>query len=158
MTVDHGSRENNAQVDTLALRICSAFQCIEADVLAVSRALSLTEQALAKKVGVQDVERVRLSIWSEWPEHARQTMTQAATVLFSNSDAIRGFAFDQYVVLKFSDFEPTLLAHELRHVTQWEQYGNRFEYMTEYIRQIIESGYRNSFFERDARAFESFAK
>jgi hypothetical protein len=50
-----------------------------------------------------------------------------------------------------------LLAHEFRHVFQYEQNGSIAGFLPVYLQQIVALGYRNAPFEVDACAHESAA-
>jgi hypothetical protein len=47
-----------------------------------------------------------------------------------------------------------LLSHELRHVHQYEDAGSIAAYIPRYLGQIVDVGYFDAPFERDARAHE----
>jgi hypothetical protein len=49
---------------------------------------------------------------------------------------------------------PRLVSHELRHVYQYEQHGSIAAFLPIYLSQVLEVGYQNAAFERDARAHE----
>jgi hypothetical protein len=50
-----------------------------------------------------------------------------------------------------------LLAHECRHVAQYEMAGSVAAFLTVYLHQLVTVGYDNSPFEIDARAHEVHA-
>ena len=48
-----------------------------------------------------------------------------------------------------------LLSHEFRHVYQYEQAGSIAAFLPGYLQQVVQLGYANTAFERDAEAHES---
>ena len=50
-----------------------------------------------------------------------------------------------------------VLAHELRHVAQFEQSGSITAFLEEYLRQVFEYGYRDAPLEVEARGYEGAA-
>ena len=116
--------------------------------------LSLSEQELARTVGVARPELVRVEAVGRMPlpgDRALQSAAIEAGLL--GPDAV-GLTLGHAIFIRRGYLTRRLLSHELRHVHQYEQHGSIAAFLPVYLRQVIELGYHAAPFEMDARAHE----
>ena len=58
------------------------------------------------------------------------------------------------IVRRGFEREARLLSHEFRHVAQYESMGGIGPFLVSHLKSLVEHGYEDSPFERDARAHE----
>lgn len=127
----------------------------ENHVLKYGRALTKDEIMLAEKVGVSNIEKVRIFKVSSIPQPTDPELKTAATLIGLCGPNILGMAFGHGIFIIDSEINNSLLkAHELRHVYQVEQSASLDKFVSEYLTSIIDVGYQNSHFEQDARKHE----
>jgi predicted Fe-S protein YdhL (DUF1289 family) len=123
---------------------------------ALQRGLAMTTEQLeiARTVGVQHPERIRVAHVDRLPEPDEPALKTAgieAGLLGADSIALTlGYA----VFVRHGRDTRRLLSHELRHVQQYEQHGGIAGFLPLYLKQIVEVGYADAPFEADARAHE----
>jgi hypothetical protein len=111
---------------------------------------------MARRVGVQHPEQIRVIAVDAFPLPADPALRQAAiqTGLLA-ADGL-GLTLGHAVFLRRGhETEARLLRHEFRHVRQCEQFGSLAAFLAEYLRQIVEVGYAQAPLEEDARAHET---
>jgi hypothetical protein len=111
---------------------------------------------LARRVGVQHPEQIRVIAVDAFPLPADPELRQAAiqTGLLA-ADGL-GLTLGPAVFLRRGhETEARLLRHEFRHVRQCEQFGSLAAFLTEYLQQIVRVGYAQAPLELDARAHET---
>jgi hypothetical protein len=110
---------------------------------------------LARRVGVQQPEQIRVIAVDGFPLPADPELRQAAiqTGLLA-ADGL-GLTLGHAVYLRRGhETEARLLRHEFRHVRQCEQFGSLAAFLAEYLQQIVQVGYAQAPLELDARAHE----
>lgn len=115
-------------------------------------------EALARRVGVQEPGRIRLVAVEEFrvPEHPE--LRAAATQLGMFGPHLGGLTLGYAVILRRGHHTTgTLLAHEFRHVAQYEASGSIASFLAIHLRHLLLLGYEDSPFEVDARAHEFHA-
>ena len=112
---------------------------------------------IARSVGVQHPELIRIVAVDRlpFPENAQLRAAAVATDLLGPSAT--GLTLHYTVFLCKYDNRPELLAHECRHVAQYEEAGSIAAFLPTYLHQIVTVGYENAPLERDAREYERFA-
>lgn len=111
---------------------------------------------LARRVGVQHPERIRVLAVDNFPLPSDPELRQAAiqTGLLA-ADGL-GLTLGHAVFLRRGhETEARLQRHEFRHVRQCEQFGSLAEFLAEYLSQIVQVGYAQAPLELDARAHET---
>lgn len=110
---------------------------------------------LARAVGVREPEQVRLARVAALPVPEHPGLRAAALETGLAGPGMVGLTLGHSVLLCRGHESECLLAHELRHVHQYEAAGSIAAFLAEYLRQIVEVGYANAPFEIDARTYES---
>lgn len=123
-------------------------------ILSEGRAIGGTPLAIAAKVGVKHVECIRILRVDQMPippTIAIEALMARAGVI---GPGLAGMTFGYGVCGTLGFTTAAVLAHEFRHVQQYEAAGSIAAFLQEYIRQIIEFGYADAPYEVDARAHE----
>ena len=109
--------------------------------------------ALAKKVGVSQPEQIRVVTVDQLPQPAHPLLRQAASQVGLLNGT--GLTLDHTIFLCRRDGRIQLLAHECRHVAQYEKAGSIAAFLAVYLQQLVTIGYENAPLEIDARAHEA---
>lgn len=139
-----------AQVDKLMPMVVALILSTEANTLANGRALTADEIALARSVGVSAPERVRVLEESSMPGMDEPALALLVRQLGAYNPRRWGLTTRYGIVFKTHPAKP-LLAHELRHVAQYEQLGLE-GFARRYTTELLVFGYANSPLEADANA------
>ena len=86
------------------------------------------------------------------PKPADPLLAQAAIATGLLGPNTAGLTLFYGIFIKTGTFSRTLLAHECRHVHQYEERGSIRAFLQEYIPQILTVGYASSSLEQDAMA------
>ncbi|MCW5297443.1 hypothetical protein DXT88_04575 [Herbaspirillum lusitanum] len=127
----------------------------EKEILNTGIPLTEYEISLAKRVGVSEPEKVRISIvHGQLPLPSDLALRQAglATGLFGPHMA--GITLGHSICICRPHESIRLLSHELRHVHQYEQMGSIAAFLPVYLQQIVDYEYANAPYEVDARSHE----
>ncbi|MGH8427942.1 MAG: hypothetical protein ACRES7_08170 [Gammaproteobacteria bacterium] len=144
----------------LPLLLPKAVTWAEEEALRVAtsgRVLTAEEMALARKVGVIKPEPIRIQSCSHLPMPQDPSLHEAAVQTGLLGPGMAGLTLGYSVFVCHGQETRRLLAHEFRHVHQYEQSGSIEKFLPVYLQQIVTVGYGNAPFEIDARAHESVA-
>lgn len=103
-------------------------------------------------VGVRNTDAVRV-VWGYLPkpEEGSEHFMRMIGILFG--DGLNGLALGHCIFLPSQDaVDDESLAHELRHVKQFEDFGSIDAFIEAYADQVNRYGYENSGLEQDARS------
>ena len=122
---------------------------------AVGTPLNASELEIARAVGVASPERVRVEmVGDRLPMPDDADLHAAAVQAGLMGPGMVGLTLGYAIFICRGHNTRRLLSHELRHVHQYEQHGSIAGFLPAYLAQVIELGYDNAPFERDARAHE----
>jgi hypothetical protein len=121
------------------------------------RALTVDEITLAHKVGVVKPELIRIQSCDCLPMPQDPSLQAAAVQTGLLGPGMVGLTLGYSVFVCRGHETHRLLAHEFRHVFQYEQNGSIAGFLPIYLQQIVAVGYGNAPLEVDARAHESAA-
>ena len=144
----------------LPLLLPKAIAWAEEEALRVAtsgRALTADEITLARKVGVVKPELIRIQSCDRLPMPQDPSLQAAAVQTGLLGPGMVGLTLGYSVFVCRGHETPRLLAHEFRHVFQYEQGGSIAKFLPVYLQQIVTVGYGNAPFEIDARAHENAA-
>lgn len=123
--------------------------------LAHGRPLAADEVALARSVGVRHPEKVRLEHVDRIELPEAPALREAASRVGLVPASAGGMTLGHGVVIVRSEAaDRRLLAHELRHVAQYEACGGIAAFLTVHLQDLARLGYVRAPFEEDARAHE----
>jgi hypothetical protein len=123
----------------------------QADILASGRRLSLDEIATARAVGVSQPEKIRIKSVPSIPIPEEALLATVAVQYGLLGPDTAGLTLFYGIFIREGTYSRHLLAHECRHVYQYEQRGTILGFLQVYIPQVLMSGYINSPLEKDAR-------
>ena len=135
----------------------SAIAWAEAEAKKVAEtgtALTPYEKEIARSVGVQRPELIRIATVERLPLPEDATLSAAAEQTGLLGPGMVGLTLGHAVFICRGRKTRRLLSHEFRHVHQYEKHGSIAAFLPVYLRQIVEVGYANAPFEADARAHE----
>jgi hypothetical protein len=113
--------------------------------------LSPTELADAKKIGVQNPERVRLLRVETIPVPANPMLRAAGASINFLTAAPRGLALDYGIFVRADHWrDRELIAHELVHTAQYQRLGGILPFLQTYIFQCATVGYQHAPLELEA--------
>lgn len=121
------------------------------------RALTAEETVLARKVGVVTPELIRIQSCDRLPMPQDPSLQVAAVQTGLLGPGMVGLTFSYSVFICRGNETRRLLAHEFRHVFQYEQSGSIARFLPVYLQQIVTQGYWNAPLEIDARTYENIA-
>ena len=121
------------------------------------RALTADEITLAREVGVVNAKLIRVKSCDRLPMPPDPSLQAAAIQTGLLGPGMVGLTLGYSVFVCRGHETRRLLAHEFRHVFQYEQNGSIAGFLPVYLQQIITVGYRNAPLEIDARAHENVA-
>lgn len=121
-------------------------------VLASGEPLDNSQVLLARQAGVRDPERVRLRTVDAIPHPPDPELREAASQAGLLGPDTIGLTLGYGVLLRRGFESDALLVHELWHVHQYECYGSIAAFLSAYLQQIVQFGYRDAPLEADARA------
>lgn len=123
----------------------------ERRVLCEGVCLSPAELTDAKKIGVQNPERVRLLRVETIPVPAHPMLRAAAASINFLTAAPRGLALDYGIFIRADHWrQRELIAHELVHTAQYRRLGGILPFLQTYIFQCATVGYQNAPLELEA--------
>lgn len=110
---------------------------------------------LAKKVGVESTDRIRIQLVNALPLPEDPALRRAALETGLLGPEMIGLTLGHSIFIVRGHMGPRLLSHECRHVYQYEMYGSIAAFLPTYLEQIATVGYFGAPLEQDARAHES---
>mgnify|MGYP001824042308 CR=1 FL=1 len=124
--------------------------------LVASSGMALPEALLnvARRVGVQHPELIRVKLVDRLPLPEEPTLRQAALEAGLLGPSMVGLTLGYSILLVQGHDSVRLISHECRHVYQYEVLGSIEKFLPVYLQQIVEFGYESAPLEADARAHE----
>jgi len=124
--------------------------------LEAGRPLLAGEIELARRVGVENPERIRLHVVDEFPRPDDVELRRVADHLGFFSPGMIGLTLGHAVLVGTAHRRSErLLRHEFRHVHQFELAGSFDAVLATYLAEIVDHGYPDAPLEIDARRHES---
>ncbi len=121
----------------------------------IGRPLDDTGLLLAASVGVAKPGLIRLAEVPALPPPDDPELRRASMVIGLFGPHMIGMTFGYGIYVCRGQVTKRLLAHEFRHVFQYEQAGSIAAFLPVYMMQIASVGYEDAPLEIDARAHES---
>lgn len=139
-------------MEAFASPMLDYYNRMEARFLRSGRALTEREREMARRIGVRNPDRVRVSISAELPWPRDPGLRSEAARLGLDTLREAGRAMGYAILLKPEVAGQTAaLAHELMHVAQMERLG-REGFLRRYFAELHYYGYDCSPLEREARS------
>ena len=122
--------------------------------------LSLTEEllAIAKKVGVQCPDKIRIAVVNAVPTPAHPVLqTACATTGLITPNTI-GLTLSYGIFIRQDEsWSKRLFAHEFAHVAQYERLGGIKQFLSQYLAEVLQYGYPQAPMEQEAIRAERLA-
>ena len=124
------------------------------DIAQTGQGLDAMNLALARSVGVQNPERIRVKIVPAIPMPMDEALQEAAIQTGLLGQGSAGLTLGYGIFIAAGNFTTRVLSHECRHVQQYEAKGSIAAFLPDYLLQIVTVGYDKAPYEVDARAWE----
>jgi hypothetical protein len=125
-----------------------------AEILSRGKPLTAAGIRIASSVGVLDPKRIRVELVEILPLPDDQMLRDVALQTGLIDPDMAGGAFGYGIYACKNQATNRLLAHECRHVFQYEVVGTIAAFLAAYLQEIVKYGYFESPFEADARQYE----
>ena len=132
-----------AWAETVAMRVASTGEPLDASGLSDEKA-----------VGVQWPGKIRVAMFDSLPLPSDTELRAAALKNGLLGPTMEGLTLGHSILIRHGRMSRRLLSHECRHVFQYEQAGSIAAFLPLYLQSIVQVGYWESPFEKDARAQE----
>ena len=139
---------------SLIPRAISWAESVAVDVASRGAALDSSRLSDAMTVGVQRPERIRVSMVERLPLPSDAELRMAALQTGLLGPSMVGLTLGYSILICRGHMTRRLLSHECRHVFQYEQAGSIAAFLPLYLNSIVQVGYQNCPFEKDARDHE----
>lgn len=134
---------------TPAVAAWSAWQ--QRRILQHGQSLTAAEREVATAVGVNEPRRIRVLLVDRIPFPGGGVLDRLALRFGLPGPHVDGLTLGHGIFLRRHAATLRLLAHECRHVQQFEQAGSLRAFLRDYLRQVARHGYEDAPFEIDAR-------
>ena len=131
----------------------------EAFILANGVPLSKKQKNSASKIGIKNINKIRLLKVELIPEPEDSTLNGASNAIGFISEDTLGitYRYGIYIRQEFWNNE-SLIVHELTHTLQYERLGGIAEFLNQYLKECIYYGYDKSPLEIEAMTMETKLK
>ena len=129
-------------------------EVLAADVASRGEVLDASGLSDARTVGVQRADRIRVLMVDRLPLPSDFELRAAALQTELLGPKMAGLTLGHSILICHAQLCRRLLSHECRHVFQYEQAGSIASFLPLYLESIVQVGYWDCPFEKDARAHE----
>ena len=126
-----------------------------AEILSKGKPLTAAGIKVARSVGVLDPKRIRVELVESLPLPDDQMLRDVALQTGLLGRDMAGVTFGYGIYACTDHLTNRLLAHECRHVFQYQNAGSIAAFLPLYLQEIVEFGYFECPLEVDARQYES---
>jgi hypothetical protein len=156
--VEHPSPYDAAWLNSVAPRVVAWFTEQESALLPRGRPLTVDEGEVAKRMGVQHAERVRILILDDFPFPEGPLLPEEIKAFGFGCSCENGRSMGYAILIKPQyDGQLWLLAHELVHVAQRERLGTEV-LIHRYLMELRVFGYARAPLELEANQLMQNAK
>ena len=142
------------QLPALLLRVLAWAKAQAAHIAGQGEPLNAASLTLASRVGVVHPERIRILVVPAAPAPEDTQLREIAAEQNLIGPHTAGLTLGYGILIVEGCLTPRLLAHECRHVYQYEVAGSIEAFLPLYLKQIAEFTYDRAPYELDARAWE----
>lgn len=107
---------------------------------------------IALEAGVKNVDSIHILEIDNIPVPMVKGIQRLIDINQLNDKSIKGLALGYDIILE-KNYSTIFLAHELRHVAQFELFNSFEDFITIYLKEIEKFGYGKGPLERDAKTF-----
>lgn len=131
----------------------------EAIILANGVPLTEKQKSIASKIGIKNIDKIRLLKLELIPEPEDSILNEASKAIGFISVDTLGIAYRYGIYIRHDFWEnESLIVHELTHTLQYERLGGIAEFLNQYIKECIYYGYEKSPLEIEAKTMETKLK
>lgn len=131
-----------------------ASEWVEAqETMILANGVPLTEKqrSIASKIGIKDIDKIRLLKVKLIPEPDNFILNEASKAIGFISCNTLGITYRYGIYIQHDYWEnESLIIHELTHTLQYERLGGIIDFLNQYIKECIYYGYNNSPLEKEA--------
>jgi len=143
-----------ALLPRLLPRAIAWAEAVAADVALRGTALNAPGSVIASAAGVQRPDDIRVLMVDHLPLPPDPELRAAAVQTGLLGPTMAGLTLGHSILIRQGHMSRGLLAHECRHVFQYERAGSIAAFFPAYLASIVQVGYWDCPFEQDARASE----
>ena len=121
--------------------------------------LALTSElfVVAKKVGVQVPDKIRIAVINAVPVPSHPLLQSACTATGLITPDTIGLTLRYGIFIRQDESRNTkLFAHEFAHVAQYERRGGIEQFLKQYLAEVLNYGYPQAPMEQEAKRAEMF--
>lgn len=134
---------------------CAWAEEQERIILDAGVALTASQLADARRIGVKECERVRLRVVEEMPMPENPVLRAAADMTGLLSPDTVGLTLRYGILIRADHWgEWRLVIHELAHTAQYERFGGFHGFLSAYLDECLTVGYPAGPLEQEARRIE----
>lgn len=131
----------------------------EAIILAYGVPLTEKQISIASKIGIKNIDKIRLLQMELIPEPEDSILNEASKAIGFISVDTLGITYRYGIYIRHDFWEnERLIIHELTHTLQYERLGGITEFLNQYIKECIYYGYDKSPLEIEAKTMETKLK
>lgn len=147
------------QLISLIPLACQWVEEQEQLILSTGIPLNEKQKSFASKMGIINIDKIRLSKVDIIPESVNPILKQAGkTIGYISSDTLAiTFRYGIYIRSDYWEKE-SLIIHELTHTLQYERLDGITNFLNQYIKECVYLGYHKSPLELEAKRMEEYFK
>jgi hypothetical protein len=131
---------------------CLWFKLHQRRILSHGRAPTANERCLAEALGIEHADRIRFWSVERVPSPGGVLLSGLGRIAGLSTHGAKGMALGHGIYLETAQASrPSLVAHELVHVLQYEKLGGTWPFLRDYLRQCLTEGYWSAPMEIEAR-------
>ena len=144
---------NSQEITSLIPMASKWVETQEAIILANGVPLTEKQRSIASKIGIINIDKIRLLKVKSIPESKITILNEASKSIGLISSNTIGITY-RYGIYILDDFweNESLTIHELTHTLQYERLGGIADFLNQYIKECIYYGYNKSPLEKEAVA------
>lgn len=150
--------ELQARIPDLLPKIMEWAETLSARIAQEGKPIDEDWQALARRMGVNQPGKIRFIEVPHLPRPEDPELSQLCFAAGLFGANMTGLTLGYSIALCHGCVSSRFLAHNFRHVYQFEETGSLHAFLTIYLRQVATCGHNDAPLEWDARQQEQFAK
>lgn len=145
----------NLLVPLLLPMVVSYVRHHESVILKNGEPLTPDQEIDAYKIGIRDIQKVRVMRVASMPWPEQKILQRAAKWAGLMVGEAAGVTFGYGIYIRDQHWgNRRLLIHELTHTMQYERLGGIQPFLRQYLTEVFDQGYYNSPLEREAKEME----
>lgn len=138
-------------ISKLIPKVCDWIATQEKEILLHGRDLDPYEIKLAKHIGIQNYDRIKIYESTLIPQPKDPLLRWIGKEVGLINSLTNGICFRYGIFINEKTIDKTeTFIHELIHTRQYEQFGSIEKFIIQYLKECLEKGYENSPLEKEA--------